>query len=271
MSEFITKSKRPTLASFYLLSIFLFVGYLVVFELAPFSGYWNDFVLDSITDLSALFVAVMATAIFLHYEAGESPRLVWKNIMTASWLWFAAEVVWGILDLMYDEVPVPSLADAGWFSGFVFFTLAFYHQYSVIMPARKDVIRNTALGGWSAALLIPGILLLLLKSFSLDTYVDFYYPFADLAVGIAGISLVVIFRGGALMRPWLGLFVFGFSDLLYAWAEKTGAYSWSASNGNMLTMLADSTYILAYLILALGFVGHWALIKYGLRSMPVDA
>jgi hypothetical protein len=265
------KSVFPTFAGFYLLSAVLLIGYIVVYQFVPFGDKWNDFVLNLTTDLASLFVAVMATLIFRHYQPEEFPRKVWKNIMIASWLWVAAEVIWGVLDLRYDEVPIPGPADLAWVAGFVYFTIAFYHQYSIIAPAKKETIRNYAVGAWAVVLLIPLALLLIMHSFNLATYIDFYYPFADLAVGVAGIALVFIFRGGALMRPWLGLFVFGLSDLLYAWAEKTGVYAWSAANSNLLTLFIDSSYILAYLILAMGFVGHWMLITYGLRSMRNNA
>ena len=59
--------------------------------------------------------------------------------------------------------------------------------------------------------------------------------------------------------------VFGLSDLLYAWAEKTQLYEASAESGNFLSLLIDTTYLAAYLILGIGFLGHWVLLRYGLK------
>ncbi len=250
---------------FFLLSILIFVGYVAFYNFVPFTEPWNTMALNMLTASSALFAAIMATLIFRNYEPDDRPRLVWKNLMIGSWLWFAAEIVWGVLALTNEEVPTPSLADLGWVCGFVYFTFAFYHQYLIIMPSKKSNIRNVAIGSWAVVLLLPLVVLYFMGSITLASYIDFYYPFADLAVGIAGISLVFVFQGGMFMRPWFGLFVFGISDLLYAWAEKTGVYAWSSANSNLLTLIIDSSYLAAYLILSLGFAGQWLLMAYGLR------
>jgi hypothetical protein len=97
--------------------------------------------------------------------------------------------------------------------------------------------------------------------------VDIFYSAADLAVGIAGSLLIFTFQGGAMMRPWLGLVVFGVTDFLYAWAEQTGLYAWSVENGNLLSLIVDSSYLAAYLILALGFIAHWTLLRYGIDEI----
>jgi hypothetical protein len=209
---------------------------------------------------------LVSTLIFVQYHPEDHPRRIWLNIMIAGWFWFLGELIWQIYAYFYDSVvPVPSLADACWVIGFVFFTLAFYHQYVLVTSVQKDTIRTYAIGAWLLSLLIPAVYLSITNSFSLDFLVEFYYPFADLAVGLAGLALVFIFRGGALMRPWLGLMVFGLSDLLYAWAEKTQMYTASAESGNLLSLLIDTTYLTAYLILAIGYLGHWMLLRYGLR------
>jgi hypothetical protein len=42
-------------------------------------------------------------------------------------------------------------------------------------------------------------------------------------------------------------------------------YAWSVENGNILSLVIDSSYLAAYLILAIGFLGHWMLLRRGLR------
>jgi hypothetical protein len=78
--------------------------------------------------------------------------------------------------------------------------------------------------------------------------------------------LIYFFRGGMIGRPWIGMVVFGVSDFFYAWAFQTGIYAWSLENSNLLTLAIDASYLSAYLILWLGFVNHWLLIRYGLRG-----
>lgn len=258
---------RPAVAVFYTLSVVLIASYIILYQYTPFDAALNDVLLNSIITLGALTAALISTFIFRQYHPEELPRLVWQNIMLASWLWFSGELLWQIYAYFNDSlVPVPSLADACWIGGFVFFTLAFYYQYSIVTPSQKDTIRTFAIGTWLVVMLIPALYLSVTDSFSFEYFIEFYYPFADLAVGIAGLALIFVFRGGALMRPWIGLMVFGLSDLLYAWAEKTQLYAVSAESGNLLSLVIDTTYLAAYLLLAVGFLGHWVLLRYGLRS-----
>ncbi len=254
--------------TYYLIAVPLFFYYLYVYQYAPFSDQINNNLLNSITAFSALIVAGIASAIYLHYQPEDRPRKVWLNLMLGCWLWFFAETLWGILSFYTEtgEVPTPSIADAGWVGGFIFFSIAFYHQYLIIFPAQKKKIIAACIGAWIFAALVPLIGFLISPTFTREAYINYYYPIADFAVGIAGIALVLAFQGGALTRPWIGLFVFTISDLLYAWAEQTGMYEWSSQNSSALTLAIDSSYLAAYLILGFGFLSHWILINYGLRG-----
>jgi len=256
---------RPIVAFYYGLTIMLIAAYVVLYQFAPLEESLNDVLLNSVTSFSAFIAAIIATAVFRHYQPEDMPRTVWLYIMLAGWMWFLGEVSWQVLVFYQGEVPVPSIADFFWVAGFVFFTLAFHRQYSIVMPEKLESIRTFSIGIWLVVLLIPAILLTLTDSFSLPFYVDFYYPFADLAVGLAGLALILIFRGGALMRPWIGLMLFGMSDLMYAWAEKTNIYAFSVENGNTISLFIDTSYLAAYLLLGLGFLGHWVLLHYGLQ------
>ncbi|HSO11852.1 MAG TPA: hypothetical protein VLT51_05720 [Anaerolineales bacterium] len=249
----------------YSLSAILLVGYVVVYMLYPFEGSWNDILLNTITAISSAFAAGIATSTFLHYEKDDMPRIVWQNLTIACWLWFVGEVIWGYFYVTLGDIPTGA-ADWTWVLGFIFFTLALYHQYILIAPSRKNFYRNIAIGAWVVVLLIPLAIVYFTNTLDLQSYIDFYYPFADLAVGIAGVMLMFAFQGGTLMLPWLGLVVFSITDFLYAWAEKTGVYAWSSENSNLLTLFIDTSYLAAYLILALGFLGHWILIRYGIQA-----
>lgn len=268
MNEEPKGSARTVVACSYILAIILLAGYVIVYQYSPFEAPWNDVILNTLNALSAAFAAGAATLVFFHYEIDDMPRIVWKNLMIACWLWFIGEVNWGYFAVVRGEVPLGA-ADWGWVLGFIFFTLALYQQYSLITPTKKNLYRNIAIGAWIAALLIPLAFIYIANTLDFQAYIDFFYPVADLAVGIAGILLVFTFRGGSLMRPWIGLVVMGFADFLFAWAEQTGIYAWSVGDSNLISLFIDSIYIAAYLILALGFMGHWILIRYGIQTMQV--
>jgi len=250
----------------YVIAMALLGSYIYIYQTYPFEGAWNDILLSAITALAAAFAAVVATLAFSHYDKDDQPRIVWKNLLIACWLWFLGEVIWGYYYVTLGEVP-PSIADVSWTLGFVYFTIAIHQQHSLIASSRKLYYRNIAIGAWIVTLLIPLIVIPLLKSeWNLRAYIDFWYPFADLAVGIAGIMLMFTFQGGTLSRPWIGLVVFAFADILYAWAEQSWLYAWSSQNSSLLTLFIDSSYLAAYLILALGFLGHLLLLRYGFQS-----
>jgi hypothetical protein len=259
-----TFSSRNALVS-YAAVLALLTAYVVIYQSAPFGAPFDNLALNTITSMAALVVAGVSTAIFLHYHPEDHPRKIWKNMMLGAWLWFGGEAAWQVYAFLFEEVPVPSFADLSWVLGFIFYTIAIYYQYSAIKPAQVETIRVYALSAWIVVLLAPLVLLSATNSFSIDTYIDFFYPFADLTIGAAGLMLVFYFRGGALMRPWIGLMILGVSDMLYAWAANSNLYAWSAENGNLLTLFIDGTYLLAYLILAIGFLGQWMLLTRGLR------
>jgi hypothetical protein len=247
------------------MSAALIAAYIFLYEYTPLESSLNDAILNSIITFGAFVSAFLSTLIYRSYQPEDQPRRIWLNIMMAGWLWFMGELLWQVYAYLYDNVPVPSVADVCWVVGFVFFTIAFYYQYALIKPSQKDNIRTFAIGAWLVVMLIPAVYLSVTDSFSVNYFVEFYYPFADLAVGLAGLMLVFVFRGGALMRPWIGLMVFGLSDLLYAWAEKSQVYSISAEHGNFLSLAIDTSYLVAYLILGVGYLGHWILLHYGVR------
>lgn len=242
------------------------VLYAFIYYTYPFEGGWNDILLNAILSTSAMVPALTASVIYLIYQPDDAPRAIWLHLAIGCWLWFFAEVTWSILNYQLGEVPTPSFADVCWVLGFVFFTFAFYRQYRLVYPGQKSMVFYTAIAVWVIVLLLPLVALTTTGSLTLSAYIDYFYPPADFAVGIAGLALVFVFRGGMLTRSWVGLMVFGISDLLYAWAEQSGLYAWSAENNSMLTLGIDVAYLAAYLILAIGFIGHWALLHYGLNE-----
>jgi len=252
--------------AYYLFSVVLIAGYVFIYQSAPFEGILNDTVLNILIALASLLAAVVSTANFRHYQPEDQPRTMWRYIMLASWSWFLSEVVWDVLYFKVVEVPTPNVADIGWIAGYVFFAVAIYYQYVLILPSMQNRIRNIIYGVLSLVVAMPFLALSIMGDFTLENYINYFYPFFDLSIVVAGVIVIYFFQGGMLMRPWLGMIVFAVADFLYAWAIQTGIYSWSVDTGNSLTLIADSSYLFAYLILALGFISHWILIKFGLRG-----
>ncbi len=248
-------SRASTISAIYIATaVLLTLAYLIVFIYRPLSAESNESFLNLVTPLSATVLAAIATANYSSYRPQDLPRKVWFNLMTGCWLWVSAEVLWIALDADL------SAADAAWFGGYVFFTQAFYNQYAIIFPKNKKLILLSAVGAWAVALLTP-LLGFLGEEFTFANYLNYYYPIADFFIAAAGLALIFVFRGGALLRPWIGLVVFGFSDLFYAWANQAGFYE----TNEALTLAISVSYLVAYLIYGHGFLEHWLLLTYGLK------
>lgn len=244
-------------------AVALVVAYVIFYQVAPLAGIWNDIALNLVTTISALCAAIVSTAIYYQYHPGDFPRAIWRNFMFGTWAWTLGELIWGVFDVVTGNVPVPSPADVAWVLGFVFFSMGLYRQYIVINPKRLDFARKVVPTVWIGSFVIPLILLVALRSLTVDAYVDYWYSVADFSVGFSGLLFFMTFQGGRMSHAWVGLILFGLSDFLYAWAVQTGLYAWSVDQGNLLSLVIDSSYIAAYLILALGFLSHWVLLRYG--------
>ena len=247
--------------------VVLVFAYTALYITAPFSDFWNNFLSNFFTVFSALLSAVAATLVWRRYERNEPPRFVWRWLAIALWLWTIAEAIWAFQNMTLKEVPL-GWPDVFWVFAYIFFGMALYRQF--ILLYRPDPARARSRLFYALVLFVA---LTLLSTFffssitqqplGLDTLVNAFYPVGDFAVGLAGLWLARRFRNGALAYAWLGLFVFCISDLLYTWLDLSGAYAWSLSHGNFLSALADVTYLIAYLTVALGCFTQWLVLNYG--------
>lgn len=92
--------------------------------------------------------------------------------------------------------------------------------------------------------------------------VNYFYPVADFAIAVVAVYFIISFQRGALTRPWLGLFVFAVADSTYALLYESGMLTFTASTQNTISVLADTIYVAAYLVLAIGLLAHYLLVKY---------
>ena len=185
---------------------------------------------------------------------------------------FFSQVIWsyGNLTLPNGEVPV-GVPDFFWVVAYYFLGQALLSQYKILVhPTRSEltsrVIRSVLFLCVAWALIFSVLMWLDLSSSVGDTLVNAFYPAGDLTLALAAIWLTRNFQGGALGRPWIGLLVFSFSDLMYAWLQLSGAYAWSLDQGNLVSGFSDIVYFSAYMVLAIGSFSQWLFLKYGLRS-----
>jgi len=242
-------------------------AYAVIYIATPFSDFLNNFLSNFFTVFAALLSAVAATLVWWRYEKGEPPRRIWQWFMTALWLWTIAELIWAYQNMTLEEVPT-GWPDVFWVFAYILFGAALYRQFILLYhpdpaSARRRLFYALLLFAAFTALSAFFFSFITGQPLGLDTLVNAFYPVGDFGIGLAGLWLARRFRNGALAYAWIGLFVFCISDLLYTWLDLSGAYSWSLSHGNSLSAIADITYLIAYLIVALGCFTQWLILNYG--------
>jgi len=231
------------------------------FAYAPFSETVNALILNSGTTLSALIAAFILTLIPFYFQRGEPPRTIWTFFAICLWLWTVAEAVWGYLYIRDGEVPVFSTADIFWLLGYMALTVSIGRQFRLVLFAQKNTVAWAALGVWLSILAIIATILVATHSETLlADFISYFYLLADAAVGLAALYLVYAFRGRALAIPWLTISSFVLSDFIYIRLTESGMYDYVMS-GISIALLADTLYVVAYLVIAWGGLQQYLLLR----------
>ena len=231
------------------------------FALAPFSETINLLILNGGTTLSALIAAFILTLIPFYYHQGEPPRVIWTAFAISLWLWTIAEAIWGYLYTRDGEVPVFSSADIFWLVGYIALTVSLGRQFKLVFFSQTNKVAWAALGIWLGGLALIAVILLAIHSETpLADFFSYFYLLADTVVGILAIYLVYAFRGRALATPWLTISSFVLSDFIYIRLTESGVYDYVMS-GISIALLADTLYVVAYLLVAWGALEQYLLLR----------
>ncbi len=246
--------------------------YLFLYLREPLPILWNNVVVLAFPAVAAAVAASVATMIWLRYDREDAPRRIWRFFSIGLWLWTAAEVTYGYSYVVLEQDPPKGLPDVFWVAAYVFFAHALLIQYRLLAnPDKRELWKRiviVALALLGLLFLVDRALIVWLQAESeLGAIVDAFYPVGDLCLALIAVWLLRHFRGGAFARPWLGLLVFSFADLLYAVIDSLGLYDQA---NNAWPAIFDTSYLAAYLVLGLGLLSQWVFLKYGLRSAPSE-
>jgi hypothetical protein len=255
-----------------LVSLLLLAVYTLIYRTYPFPGDWNDILLSVINFLASLLATLSAILVYKSFRAGDRPKKMWRYLMIGFGSWSISEIIWGIYYISGIEIPIPSFADLFWFLGYAFFTIALAMQFKVIKRSisRPAIILLIIGIYFLIAINVFGLIALIRAPINLPNLIEYSYPVMDFAVGIAALVLMFSFRGGKLAWSWIGMIIFSASDVLYAYLLASGLYAQSAESGNILSLVADTTYIAAYLVVMLGFFYYYLLIKNEQNTIPIE-
>lgn len=255
-------------------AVLFIVIYAIIYLAEPFSETWNSILANALLVIASSLTATIATLIWARFEETDTPRRIWRYFSVGLWLWAIAELTWGYLNVNMGEVP-EGIADVFWVGAYIFFAHALYIQYRLLVnPTPREALSRLAIV-IASFLVIYALVYRVMITWGgtergFGAAVNSFYPVADLFLAVIAVWLVRHFRGGAFARPWLGLLAFSFTDLLYAWIEVSGIYSWSVNQANIWSAVFDIAYVGAYLVLGLGILSQWAFLKYGLLSSVAE-
>lgn len=235
--------------------------YIWTYAYAPFNEMANSIILNGTTFICALISALLLTQITFFFDPQEPPFLVWAAFAACLWLWALAEGVWGYMYTTAGEVPGFSVADILWFLGYIALTISMIRQYGLVLFERLSSVRWAALSIWLAVVVsIETFLLLTHSEMPLVDFFRIFYVVADGLIGILALYLVYAFSGRALAVPWFTISSFVIADSIYMQLTETGVYDFVMS-GISIALLADTLYLIAYLIVAWGALGQYLLLQ----------
>jgi len=254
--------------SAFILFFLITVLFAWTFAFAPFPETVNSLILNGGTVLSSLIAALILTLIPFYFHQGEPPRVIWTAFAVCMWLWTIAEAVWGYLYMRDGEVPVFSAADIFWLLGYIALTVSISRQFRLVLFSQKKTVAWAALGVWLGGLAIIAVILLVTHSETpLADFFSYFYLMADAMVGLLALYLVYAFRGRALATPWLTISSFVLSDFIYIRLTDSGVYDYVMS-GISIALLADTLYVVAYLLVAWGGLQQYLLLRSSSADHP---
>jgi len=189
----------------------------------------------------------------------------WVSFLVFSIAWFAAEQVWTVLELFYDQKPFPSMADFFYMIGYpAYFVFAIFY----IKPVKKAITKKIVLLSILVAisLLVPNLYMAFENSSGEDqfaTALGASYPFADAIVFVPAFIGVLLFFGGKVNFPWF-LMLLG---IIVEVVADTGFQYYSLDNSMYTGHPIDILFLWSYVFLVFGVYEHLKLFKTEKKSL----
>jgi hypothetical protein len=217
--------------------------------------------LDLSNVLLALIATVLMALLWRSFESGETLRVVWGLLALGMLLWTVGEALWAYYELVLEEDPYPSLADAAWVLGYIPLGIGLFLRFRSLrtVPNRIELLE---IGSAFGLLVIVSVIFVIEPIVTADydpieLFVGALYPIGDLVIAFVALLSVFVLSGGEFSRPWLiiavGFLTVSVADQLFSYADWKGTYLSGADSGtNLITALVDIPYFASYVIIGLG-------------------
>jgi len=256
--------KKQELVYFVIFLGLLLGIYIWVYLVAPLPGVGNNLLVNLIYVVFSAYPAIILWKILRFYDKSEVPRGIWLGFFIGFVLFLLGDVSWSLWNILFGEVPTPSVAEFFYIPAYIFLATGLFCQYGLIFPVNKikRMIASHVLF-WFFGISVAAVIVFLRSGgISLDDLIEYLYPVLDLLLAVIAISLIRTFAHGSLARPFWGFLALFFADLTYAILMESGSYSFVVVDLHLGSLIADVFYALAYITFALGFWTHYAVLKY---------
>lgn len=175
------------------------------------ANYFGQIYATLVSDFANLFITapLLLTSIMLSIRDKGSGDLgkAWICFTTVVILWFVAERIWMVYDLMGGSDPWPSEADYFWLAGYpIYFVFTFFY----LKPFRNSISKPLMFTASAVTVLAAGFLASSIfeeNSFSFEAILGLAYPILD-TVSITPIIIgLVLFLRGQTSFLWSCLFI----------------------------------------------------------------
>jgi hypothetical protein len=124
-----------------LAALMLIAAYTIIYLVEPFSDVWNVILPNSLLVIASSLTATIATMIWARYDRSDIPRRVWGYFAFGLWLWAAAELTWGYLNVTQGEVP-EGISDVFWISAYLFFGTGIIVSVLILAPSDQTEVKQ---------------------------------------------------------------------------------------------------------------------------------
>jgi hypothetical protein len=189
----------------------------------------------------------------------------WICFAVFSVMWFIAEQVWLILELLYHQKPFPSFADIFYVAGYpaYFLFVILYLQPVKDAITKKMVITSSLV---MVGVLVPNLYMALNNNSGEDQLtvaLGLSYPILDAIILIPALIGVSLFFGGRVNFPW-SLMLIG---IIGEVAADTGFQYFSLDNSYYTGNLVDILFLWSYILLAFGVYDHIKIFNVKQKSL----
>ena len=218
---------------------------------------------DLFTNL--IFIPVPASVVILSGILTKRNGLIgshgkaWLVFTIFSALWFVAEQVWLVNELIYNEKPFPSSADFFYLSGYPFyFIFSFLYIQSFKNAVSKKMIVITTI--ISVLILIPNLYMTFYNNSDESEFaiiLGAIYPIADAIVLIPAMIGVMLFFKGKVNFLWSLLLI----GIIFEVVADTGFQYVSLDDSYYTGHPIDILFLWSYLVFSFGLYDHIKIFK----------